>query len=646
MTDTRGQDEAALSVMIVSGDQRRLDTLGTLLLQSDLPCEVRTSDSLGAALRAFRRERADVLLLDIETRSVRGVEGVARFAEAAPETAIVALVKQYSAELGLEVYEAGAQDTLVVGEADAGLVARAVRRSAAGKAVENRLRRDQSRFREAFDHMSSGVAVYEARDGGRDFVFTDFNRSAEAMEGVRREDIIGRSVLEVFPGVEDFGLLDVFRRVWETGTPESLPCKLYEDDRITGWRENYVRRLPCGEVIAIYDDVTERRLLQERLLTQQKMEAIGTLAGGVAHDFGNLLSMITGYASSLVDHLVPDTTPHGLGLRVLEAARYAGELTKRLLSIARASDPSGYARIESVSISRAISDTVTLLEPKMAERGIECVVKDPQNMPYVLADAQQLRDAIMNLLLNAIAALPRDGVIRVDVSTRQIERPDVRANPDAEPGAYAVLRIRDNGSGIPRELLDRIFEAFYTTSENHEALGLGLSVVRSSVHRWGGWIAVWSRDGQGSSFRLFIPKAGVKGHEPAEGARTPSETILLIDDAEADRALIGGVLADAGYEVLAVEGGREGIDMYRQNAKRIGLAIVDAVMPGTDGKEVLEEILRMDPTASLVMTSGFSHDYVRSHLERGAWGFLQKPFDPEQLLDAVEHVLAKNDGGG
>ncbi len=516
----------------------------------------------------------------------------------------------------------------------------------ARKQAEEALRASEERFRELFHQMSTGVMVYEVVGEAEDFIIKDVNPAGEKIDSVRKRDVVGRPVREVFPGVVEFGILDVFERVWRTGKPERRSTALYTDERISGWRENHVYRLPSGEIVSLFDDVTERRIMENKILAKQRMEAIGKLAGGIANDFSNLLGLMTGNTSALMEHLMPNSQAHELAQRLLESQRYAGRLTKRLLSVARASDVRGETRIESVSLTQTLTETIALVEHFIGEKQVACRIRNADELPAVLADETQLRDVVMNLLLNAVKAVPSGGLIRIDAETRTIEERHTRYNPDARAGDFVVLRFRDNGVGIPKSVIDRIFDPFFTTDETGASMGLGLSIVQSSLQRWGGWVRVRSREGVGSSFRLFIPAVTAEaGPQPVAGVSTGGGAVLVVDDQDDCRTWLSALLKAAGYHVIAAGNGKDAVALFRKHAEEITVSLVDVVMPGEDGKAVLEAILAVDPTAQVVMMSGFSQDYVRGYLERGAWAFLQKPFLSQQLLDTITDLICKGKGG-
>ncbi len=506
--------------------------------------------------------------------------------------------------------------------------------------AEQALRSSEGRFREFFSQMTTGAVIYDGGEWGSSFTIKDINAAGERVDKVRREDVVGRNVLDVFPGVVESGLLEMLKKVWLSGRSEHMDMAHYKDERISGWRENHVYKLPSGEIVSLFQDVSERRLMENKIVAKQKMEAIGILAGGVANDFSNILTLMGGQTAAILDAVSPESKAYANAQRLLEAEHYASRLVKRLLSVARAGDVQGTVSVGPVAVADAVQGTVELLAGTCAEKGIACRVKNPEAMPYVMADDTQLRDAIMNLLLNAIRATPAGGVVQVDVSERDVKTPNHRLNPNAKPGRYVILRVRDTGQGIDPKVIDRIFEPFFTTDETGASMGLGLCIVQSSVFAWGGWVTLRSRPGRGSSFRLFIPRVAPDVCETC-GLQADEVTVLVVDDQAEYRRAAREVLKRAGYTVLTASGADEAIEVFRKQADRITVSIVDLLMPGKGGKVVLDAILAADPSAQVVVASGFSHDYVRGQLARGAWGFLQKPFNEAQLLHAVNVMLVR-----
>jgi nitrogen-specific signal transduction histidine kinase/CheY-like chemotaxis protein len=376
-------------------------------------------------------------------------------------------------------------------------------------------------------------------------------------------------------------------------------------------------------------DINELLEKERDDLDRHKIEAIGHIAGNVARNYKDWLGIVAGHASAIADNLIPETRAHEEAMKMLDATKMAGRISNQLESIARASDASIEIKIGPVAMADVVRKSVNTIRSMIGKQKIEFKIRNPEQMPHVMADAAQLPDCLMNLLLNSVEAMPDGGTITVDTVIK------IDGNKD-----YVVLRVRDAGCGMTKEVIERMYEPFFTTKKRGSALGLGLTVVQSSVQQWNGYIKARSQPGHGSSFRVFIPRARIRVAKDAKkSTRAGAETILVVDDNEQILAEARSTLRDAGYRVFAASSGEECISLYKRHATEINLLIIDVVMPGHDGKEVLKGILEIDPTAHIIMTSGFSRDYVRTYLERGEWGFVQKPYAERHLLSVVRGVL-------
>ncbi len=386
--------------------------------------------------------------------------------------------------------------------------------------------------------------------------------------------------------------------------------------------------------MVILHDITDQKRVAQILIDKERSDAFSTIAQGVAHNFTNIMSVISGYAASIVESFLPSTRPHAAATKILDATRHAAHLTQQLMSIAHQSEGGPSSRVKVVQLSKAVRDAHELVEHALMRRHVELSAPRLASMPAVLADSTQLLDTLMNVLLNAAEAMPDGGRVRVTTIERRIARP--RANPDSPGGTYVGLCIRDSGVGMAREQVDRAFEPFFTTKEPGKGFGLGLSVAQSMVMGWGGWMDLSSRPGRGTRVRVFMLKAADVA--PRKDRERP--TLLVVDDNPGRLAVMAATLKRAGYGILSADGGARAIELYKAHADEIGLSIVDWIMPGTDGKAVVQEILGRDPSARIVVVSGFSRDYTRSNMRLGAWNFLQKPFADEELIACVEKALA------
>lgn len=372
------------------------------------------------------------------------------------------------------------------------------------------LAESERRFRELFQHSSSGVVVYEAVEEGEDFCIKDVNKAVQRIEDVTRQDVVGKKVTQAFPGVGEFGLLDVLRRVWKTGESARHPASFYSDGRLEGWRENAVYKLPSGEVVAVYDDLTaqkqaeiEKKAMEGKLQRAQKMETIGLMAGGVAHDLNNILSGIIGYPDLLLLQLPGESKLR----RPIEAMRESGQraaaVVADLLTVAR-----GVANSKApANLNNLIKEHLSSPEHQRLSalyKGIDCITQLDERLDNIYCSAIHIKKCIMNLLINSIEAIDGSGCITIITRNWNVNEKFAFDN-GIQSGAYVVLEISDNGKGIARSDLDRIFEPFYTKKVmGRSGTGLGLTVVWNSVIDHNGTVLVDS-SAKGTSFKLYFP---------------------------------------------------------------------------------------------------------------------------------------------
>lgn len=395
----------------------------------------------------------------------------------------------------------------------------------------------------------------------------------------------------------------------------------------------------------LVEDITDRKRAEEFVRDSERMRAIGNLADGVAVNFRNVMNIITSSATSIADHMIPSTPAHKAALHIIDAAKHAAGLIHRLMSVARACDvKASNTVIRPVSLGRTVHDIVELIGHSFAEKNIRVSVREIDRMPYVKADPNQLLDTLMNFFVNAAEAMPEGGSISVHAEQHRIANPSPRRNPSVKGGTFVVLSIRDTGIGMDPAILHRIFEPFFTTKVQNASLGLGLTVADNLVNGWGGWITAHSRPGAGSVFRIYMPAAEAPAPKAPEEPPLviAGQTVLLIDD---DGELLGSLIPafeTAGFRVLSARTAADGVAAFEKNVDQIAVTVLDMVMPGSPWPFALERIQHADPQASVIVTSGFSRDHVRRSMPRGGWGFLQKPFEPGQLVDMVTEVIRRN----
>jgi signal transduction histidine kinase len=488
-----------------------------------------------------------------------------------------------------------------------------------------------------------------------------WNRACEELTGLRESDMIGtEGQWKPFYAVKQPTVADVIIDAASGGAPDlsrSYARSALNPQAIKaeGWYKNLggKDRYLLFEAAPIYNsggvliaaietlqDVTESKRMEEQLLQTQKIEAVGQLAGGVAHDFNNILSAIMGYGHMTLRKMRPDDLLRGYVEQILQAGERATTLTQSLLSFSRKRiiNPAPHDLNEIVRsfekfLLRLIREDITITTT--------CADRDLS----VLVDRGQLEQVLMNLVANARDAIRERGNIAIRTEHLAIDEHFIEAHGFGKKGTYAVLEVSDTGEGMDEPTRRRIFEPFFTTKEEGKGTGLGLSMVYGIVKQHNGFVGVASEPGKGTSCKVYLSL--VQGSVAAEKERAGqdrmprgSETILVAEDDAAVRTLAAAVLHDHGYTVIEAIDGADAVSKYEEERARIRLVILDGIMPRKNGKEALHEIRRIDPSVKALFMSGYSEDIISKQglLEPGIT-LVAKPLIPATLLNKVREML-------
>jgi PAS domain S-box-containing protein len=390
------------------------------------------------------------------------------------------------------------------------------------------------------------------------------------------------------------------------------------------------------DVVLLFEDVGGRRQLQNQLIRAQKMESVGSLAGGLAHDFNNLLGGILGSAGFL-RQLVPGQEDAHRQLDVIEGAvGKAARLTRQLLGFAR----QGTESLERVAVNSAVEQALELFQRSIDPR-IRIEPRLGGALPAIEADALQVEQAVLNLLLNAADALPGEGRIGITTRLRQVDEREARATPVLKAGRFVEIEVQDDGCGIPDELQTRVFDPFFSTKDSDKGSGLGLSMVYNIVRSHGGHIELASRTGYGTRVRLLFP-ALQEAPAPASSAVAPAsgERVVVVDDDAVLRDMLRRILESLGYAVQTFESGAAVIDWFSRHADEADLVILDVLMPDMSGLEVHEELALRRPDIRVLFCSGYTRGQDDEILSLpGVKGFLEKPFTLGSLSAMVRRAL-------
>jgi two-component system, cell cycle sensor histidine kinase and response regulator CckA len=503
---------------------------------------------------------------------------------------------------------------------------------------EQKLQQMEQRFAIAFRSSPMAITISTEADGK----YIDANEAFLRMIGRGRDEVVGHtsSELNVWETLED--RTRIIRELNHKGAVRSFEAIF--NSRSRGPRSVRVSAeqiqldgVPC--VLAITNDVTEEKALEEQLRQSQKMEAVGRLAGGVAHDFNNMLGVIMGYCDLAESRMDRETVNRDVA-HIKKAAQRAAGLTSQLLAFSRQQ----VLRPSVLNLNEVVTELLSMLHRVIAA-DVELQFRPSTALGNVKADAGQIEQILINLVVNAGDAMPRGGRIIIETGDLELDDTYTRGHPRVQPGPYVVLSVSDTGCGMSSETLLRIFEPFFTTKSPGEGTGLGLAMVYGAMQQAGGHIGVYSEEGEGTAFRLYFPRVEEQVElRPATAPETAlahaSETVLLVEDESALREMTAELLRGEGYTVLEAADGLTAIAESSHYEKPIDILLTDVVLPGLNGREVASRISAVRPQVKVVYISGYTApSIVNQGLLDSTVVLLSKPFTRIALLRQLRAVL-------
>ena len=395
------------------------------------------------------------------------------------------------------------------------------------------------------------------------------------------------------------------------------------------------------QVVHCYaEDITARLNMEAQLRQMQKIECVGQLAAGVAHDFNNILTIIHGHAGLILSDLGLDPILADSARQISLAAERAASLTRQLLMISRKQ----VMQPQLLDLNDVVANVSKMLRSLAGEQ-IALRRTTAPDLPPIHADAGMLEQVLLNLTINARDAMPDGGTLSITTFSCAITQAYVQGQPEAREGYFAGLSVSDTGHGMDSRTISRIFEPFFTTKQAGQGTGLGLATVHAIIRQHQGWVEVQSEVGQGTTFKIFLPAASKArmGRQPARVLEPPGgeETILVVEDESSLRSLIRDVLRKKGYTVLEAGSGVDALKIWQQHQQNIHLLLVDMMLPdGVSGREVARRALKDKPALKVIYSSGYSLEVVSPDFNLAEnTNFLQKPYHPQTLARAVRKKL-------
>ena len=629
------ENQAPIHVLLIEdnpGDRRLLQELLRDVASAHIKLDY--ADCLSQGLQCLRESDFDVILLDLFLSDSQGFDTFTQLHQQEREVPIVVTTGLDDETLALKAVQEGAQDYLVKGQITGELLVRSIRYAIERKRAEQKIREQAA----LLDIATDAILV---RDLENRILF--WNKGAERLYGWNTDEALGQISTQllykvVSPQVQEAQKTLLMKGEWQgelnqvtkTGQEvivESRWALVRDDDKNPKF------------ILTVSTDVTEKKQLEAQFLRAQRMESIGTLASGIAHDLNNILTPVLATAQLLQMKLDNLDDRSQQMLQVLEAnARRGAELVKQVLSFARGVEGK-HTVLQTKHLIREIQQVARETFPK----SIEVWTEVPEDLWTVNGNATQLHQVLMNLCVNARDAMPFGGTLKITAENLTIDETNARINLDAKEGNYIAISVSDSGIGISNEIRDRIFEPFFTTKEVGKGTGLGLSTVVGIIKSHHGFITVASAVDEGTQFRIFLPAVRISPPLEANSSKAKlgqNELILVVDDEAAVREVTRATLEAYDYRVLTAQDGVDAISVYIRHQEDISLVLLDMMMPSMDGPTTIRMLRKIDPQIKIIAVSGLLSKYHGGDLTSSeVETCLPKPYTIEELIKAIHHSL-------
>ncbi|MBI4852905.1 MAG: response regulator [Acidobacteria bacterium] len=630
----------ALKILHLEDNDRDAELIKEILISQDVVFDILQVKDRESFIKAFDKDTFDLIFSDYSIPSFSGKLALEIAQERSPETPFIYISGTIGEERAIESIKNGATDYVLKHKLAKLLpaVTRALRET-----------KERSEHKNADIKIRRQVALIDiAPDAIQEVDFEGnilfWSKGAERIYGWAAQEAINKNAKDLMFKNDPNQFINTAKNVIEKGEwfgelkqVTKSGKEIVVESRLALVKDNVGG--PISQLI-VNTDITEKKKLEAQFLRAQRMECVGALASGIAHDLNNVLAPIMMFIHLLKNRL-PDEKSQKL-LSMLESSSQRGaDLVKQVLSFGRG--------LESQRIPIQVSHLISEIQKVISEtfpRNIRPVVSIEKDLWAVLADTTQIHQVLMNLCVNARDAMPHGGTLHLLVENIFIDEDYSQKNPDANTGPYVLTTVTDTGEGMSQEIIDRIFEPFFTTKEIGKGTGLGLPTVFSIVKAHDGFISLKSEVGKGTTFKIYLPAISVEKPlvdktQPHDLFSGKGELVLVVDDEVSICEITKASLEANNYEVLTANDGTEAVTIYLQHKERISLVITDAIMPFMDGLATIKALRNINPGVKVVIVSGVASNNMLNDVNYNVSGILTKPYTAEQLLKMVKEVVNK-----